>query len=236
MSKFVSILFLILVPLFFIGLVAGLIYNISKSKKTGNKIKTLAVSMNWQYYGNENEELKKLLNDFFQYEGTRFNRKLLSIIHGKNKNKEFWFTFYKSRNRNSTTSTNKNLVHARSLNMFIIPAKYTGKPFMLLKQNRLTKLLPYEKINKFSEKQLVQTETTELQDFLTDNLQALQNLQFTSSELKQISDAMNKADFFFIFNNYAVYAVNSKELIPKKEFMQHLEQAQKITDIIADKR
>jgi len=222
-SKLIGILFLILVPLFIIGMIAALVYNIVSGNKSNKEIAELAKSYNWEYFAKQNTELDNILKEtLYISEGERAKRKTTNIIKGNYKQMNFWFAFYVSKAK--TPGTQRELTFVRNWNIFVVPVKYSGENFMLLNLRGALKHLPIEKLSKMIGQPLIKPQQEELQNFLTDKPEAISQLNMNNQQLNVLTQVLSEAHSIHFFQNYFIYAIdNNKELIKNDELIQYLD-------------
>ena len=230
-SKLIGILFLVLVPLFIIGMIGAFIYNIVSGKKGEQEIIAFARSNNWEYFKNQNAELEQLLsNTLYLVEKERAKRKISNIIKGNFRGINFWYAFYKSPGRNNMP--NRDLTFSRNWNIFVVPVNYSGERFMIFNAKKIPELFSVEKLIQLTGHKLSKPEQSELQDYYSDNIKSINDLKLSSRQLEQLNTVLSKTHSVHFFNHLLIYAVEKSTLLNPDEMKEHLENIKILVSLI----
>jgi hypothetical protein len=220
-----GILFIILVPLFFLGMIASIIFLIIKNIKSKKNIKSLAQKNNWKYYNkiiNNNPETKEINGILHSTINKLFTNNKISvtdILKGNYKDYKFWFSNYKSSNKQGNSQT-----HISSeFNIFIIPNEDINQELIMIYRSNLLKHLPIEKISEIIGKPLFNLEEKEIDWLLVSDIKAFENLNISFGNIRILHDIISKAHSVLFYKGMYIYAVKQSITLNSKKVMGHLE-------------
>ncbi len=222
--------FLILVPLLFIGMISSIIYIIVKGANTKKSLIAIAKEKKWKYYKNisEGNYLEKYLNNSLYKIHSNRDITIKNIIDGNYKDFDFSFAFYKAVNNKGTSNSSK---ISSTFNIFVVPQENIDTELMIIHRTKAMRFLPIEKLLQKIGHKLEVPKQIDLDWLLVSDNEKFEQLGFNSKQLQQLQETISAAHSILLYKGFFIYSFQWNTSFNAKKMQSLLPRVQQLNNL-----